>query len=157
MTRKQFTTEERGVSPVIGVILMVAITVILAAVIGTFVLGLGDQVSDTAPQASFNFEFHNNSHFTITHEGGDAIDDGSLTIRVGSVDVYTGTGATDASTDFDAFNDGDQADNWDSEVSAGDSVSFHAATGATSGETVRIIWESSSGGDSQTIASSEWP
>lgn len=39
---------ERGVSPVIGVILMVAITVILAAVIGTFVLGLGDSVSQNA-------------------------------------------------------------------------------------------------------------
>ena len=36
--------DERAVSPVIGVILMVAITVILAAVIGTFVLGLGDNV-----------------------------------------------------------------------------------------------------------------
>ncbi len=45
---------ERAVSPVIGVILMVAITVILAAVIGTFVLGLGDQLGDTAPQASFS-------------------------------------------------------------------------------------------------------
>jgi len=32
--------DDRAVSPVIGVILMVAITVILAAVIGTFVLGL---------------------------------------------------------------------------------------------------------------------
>jgi len=40
------------VSPVIGVILMVAITVILAAVIGTFVLGLGDQVQNTTPRAS---------------------------------------------------------------------------------------------------------
>ncbi|GAA0265615.1 type IV pilin [Halobacterium noricense] len=37
--------DERGVSPVIGVILMVAITVILAAVIASFVLGFGDQVS----------------------------------------------------------------------------------------------------------------
>ncbi|TSD08581.1 type IV pilin, partial [Haloglomus irregulare] len=36
--------DDEAVSPVIGVILMVAITVILAAVIGTFVLGLGDQV-----------------------------------------------------------------------------------------------------------------
>jgi flagellin-like protein len=36
--------EDRGVSPVIGVILMVAITVILAAVIGAFVLGLGDDL-----------------------------------------------------------------------------------------------------------------
>ncbi|WP_345775624.1 type IV pilin N-terminal domain-containing protein [Haloferax sp. Q22] len=34
--------DDTAVSPVIGVILMVAITVILAAVIGTFVLGLGD-------------------------------------------------------------------------------------------------------------------
>jgi len=39
---------ERAVSPVIGVILMVAITVILAAVIASFVLGLGD-TDDPAP------------------------------------------------------------------------------------------------------------
>jgi len=32
--------DEKGVSPVIGVILMVAITVILAAVIASFVFGL---------------------------------------------------------------------------------------------------------------------
>ncbi|MHC3439231.1 type IV pilin [Natrialbaceae archaeon A-gly3] len=40
--------EERAVSPVIGVILMVAITVILAAVIAAFVLDLGDSVSQEA-------------------------------------------------------------------------------------------------------------
>jgi flagellin-like protein len=39
-------TDERGVSPVIGVILMVAITVILAAVIASFVLGFGDSVQE---------------------------------------------------------------------------------------------------------------
>ncbi|MCG1004077.1 MULTISPECIES: type IV pilin [Halobacterium] len=38
--------DDRGVSPVIGVILMVAITVILAAVIASFVLGFGDSVSE---------------------------------------------------------------------------------------------------------------
>ncbi|MEM3505504.1 MAG: type IV pilin N-terminal domain-containing protein [Archaeoglobaceae archaeon] len=37
--------DEKGVSPVIGVILMVAITVILAAVIASFVFGLGGTVS----------------------------------------------------------------------------------------------------------------
>jgi flagellin-like protein len=42
----------RAVSPVIGAILMVAITVILAAVIGAFVLEIGDQ-QETAPNASF--------------------------------------------------------------------------------------------------------
>jgi flagellin-like protein len=40
-----FQEDDRAVSPVIGVILMVAITVILAAVIGTFVLNLGGSVS----------------------------------------------------------------------------------------------------------------
>jgi len=40
--------EERAVSPVIGVILMVAITVILAAVIAAFVLDLGQSQSANA-------------------------------------------------------------------------------------------------------------
>ena len=35
---------------------MVAITVILAAVIGTFVLGLGDSLGDSTPQASFSID-----------------------------------------------------------------------------------------------------
>jgi flagellin-like protein len=50
--------DDEAVSPVIGVILMVAITVILAAVIATFVLGLGDRVSNTSPSASFSFEYN---------------------------------------------------------------------------------------------------
>ena len=41
------TKGEDAVSPVIGVILMVAITVILAAVIGAFVFGMGGSVSKT--------------------------------------------------------------------------------------------------------------
>ena len=41
MELKQLFADDSAVSPVIGVILMVAITVILAAVIGSFVLNLG--------------------------------------------------------------------------------------------------------------------
>ena len=51
----ELNNSENGVSPVIGVILMVAITVILAAVIGTFVLNLGGSVSET-PQAPLTYE-----------------------------------------------------------------------------------------------------
>jgi flagellin-like protein len=50
---RQDTTQQRAVSPVIGVILMVAITVILAAVIGAFVLEIGDQ-QEQAPSTSFD-------------------------------------------------------------------------------------------------------
>ncbi|MFC4542023.1 type IV pilin [Halosolutus amylolyticus] len=52
--------EERAVSPVIGVILMVAITVILAAVIAAFVLDLGGSVSQEA-QAGVTIEYDNAS------------------------------------------------------------------------------------------------
>ena len=47
--------DERGVSPVIGVILMVAITVILAAVIAAFVLGIGD-TDEPAPTTQFDVD-----------------------------------------------------------------------------------------------------
>lgn len=43
---RMFTKSDKGVSPVIGVILMVAITVILAAVIGAFVISLGGDVNE---------------------------------------------------------------------------------------------------------------
>ncbi len=51
----EWLKSRKGVSPVIGVILMVAITVILAAVIASFVFGMGSKVK-SAPQASFMLE-----------------------------------------------------------------------------------------------------
>lgn len=69
---------DRAVSPVIGVILMVAITVILAAVIGVFVMGLGDEIGDTAPTATVDFDDSTNADEVIVlHENGDtlALDD----------------------------------------------------------------------------------
>ncbi|MDZ7687346.1 MAG: type IV pilin N-terminal domain-containing protein [Halobacteriales archaeon] len=59
------TRKNSAVSPVIGVILMVAITVILAAVIGTFVLGLGDNVQDT-PSAGVTVDQESNESITFT-------------------------------------------------------------------------------------------
>jgi flagellin-like protein len=79
--RNLFNKDDRGVSPVIGVILMVAITVILAAVIGTFVLGLGDSLGDSQPTAQIDAEF-SNGNLTFEHNGGDRIDAGDLTILV---------------------------------------------------------------------------
>ncbi|MDB9299354.1 type IV pilin N-terminal domain-containing protein [Halorubrum ezzemoulense] len=63
--KKTFQDSERAVSPVIGVILMVAITVILAAVIGTFVLGLGDQLGQNA-NAGVSIDEPNSSYVTVT-------------------------------------------------------------------------------------------
>ena len=48
--------DEEAVSPVIATILMVAITVVLAAVLYVMVMGLGGQESQTTPVATFTFE-----------------------------------------------------------------------------------------------------
>ncbi|WP_136717884.1 type IV pilin [Halorientalis salina] len=85
MQVRKLLNEEDAVSPVIGVILMVAITVILAAVIASFVLGLGGQTNQT-PQASFSFDYnsHDDESFgnvTITHDGGATIKANELVLR----------------------------------------------------------------------------
>ncbi len=64
---------EEAVSPVIGVILMVAITVILAAVIAAFVFGMG--TPSKVPQASMTMTASKtDTNITLTHRGGDGID-----------------------------------------------------------------------------------
>lgn len=64
----KFRKDEEAVSPVIGVILMVAITVILAAVIAAFVFGMGTPTA--TPQASLTISGAQASGLTITHGGG---------------------------------------------------------------------------------------
>lgn len=83
----EVNSDDRGVSPVIGVILMVAITVILAAVIGTFVLGLGDSLGDTQPTAQLSVDLDpGEDELTIEHNGGDSIDSEVLSVVVTSPD-----------------------------------------------------------------------
>lgn len=93
------TGDTRGVSPVIGVILMVAITVILAAVIGTFVLGLGESVSDTTPQASVSISDASAAYadgkdaFVLGHNGGEALElsEAKLIVRNPDTNEVMGT------------------------------------------------------------------
>lgn len=65
--------DEKGVSPVIGVILMVAITVILAAVIASFVFGMGSSVKRTY-NVAFTATKVNSTHVAITFQGGPDVD-----------------------------------------------------------------------------------
>ncbi|QSW99202.1 type IV pilin [Haloterrigena alkaliphila] len=81
--------EERAVSPVIGVILMVAITVILAAVIAAFVLDMGDDMGNTGPQtatdASTNSGWNDsnaNELAYVTHTSGDSVEMANLEVIV---------------------------------------------------------------------------
>src|SRR5512136_2734034 len=64
-----FMKREDAVSPVIGVILMVAITVILAAVIAAFVFGMASGVSKTKSVAATARQ-SNASACVVTWQGG---------------------------------------------------------------------------------------
>ena len=89
---ENLTNENRGVSPVVGVILMVAITVILAAVIGTFVLDLGSNVQQN-PQAGVTFSEEGTDVVVqvISMENADEV-----RIEAGSVTYSNGSGPLDS-------------------------------------------------------------
>lgn len=147
MQVKRLWTDNRAVEPVIGVILMVAITVILAAVIATFVLGLGEDVEEINPEASFQFSLDEGADpgevtddfgydesdgvpadaalLTIQHNGGDAIDAGELFVRG---DVSYGSGPW---SEHDAYGP-------NSEITAGDRITVWIDPA----DRVEIIWES---------------
>ena len=136
--------DERAVSPVIGVILMVAITVILAAVIGAFVIGIGDD-QEQVPQASWDFSFAEEDNVEITHDGGDTINADRITVNIEGQDPSDwadGSDETDSITAGDRYESSEDSDVSD-EVGEGDEV--------------RLVWTSEGGGSTSTLATSTAP
>lgn len=76
---------DRGVSPVIGVVLMVAITIVLAAAIGTMVFGMTPNES-TSPVASVSIEGESGTdRVLLVHEGGETLELEDYTLLVDGV------------------------------------------------------------------------
>ena len=89
-----FKQNEEAVSPVIGVILMVAITVILAAVIAAFVFGMTDSVQTTKTVA-VTAHVDDSKFLVVTFQGGaDAGSVQNLTLMINSVENATLGSAT---------------------------------------------------------------
>jgi flagellin-like protein len=162
MDFKQLFDDDRAVSPVIGVILMVAITVILAAVIGTFVLGLGDQVQNTTPRASFGFDTADGkAQVTITHESGDSISASDLSVSAGS--QYFNTTSDDVANTSKVWSTAAGVGG-STDVSAGSSVTMtatnstnNATTEDFGGDTIRVVYDSPDSDSSSTLAKFEVP
>jgi flagellin-like protein len=123
--KSTFDDIDTGVSPVVGVILMVAVTVILAAVIGTFVLDLGGNVSQNA-QAGVTFDEDAGSSITVQTVSIQQAD----SIYVAEPSGNTGTG--NASGDYGVGNA--------SEISSvGDSFTLASGDDYASGDTISVI------------------
>jgi flagellin-like protein len=139
MKLKQLFTDDSAVSPVIGVILMVAITVILAAVIGSFVLNLGGSIQQSAPQANFEYDYNSaDGTVNITHTSGDSVDNSTVSV-------------VESNTSGDGLIRNTITDDT---ITAGDEVAHGKYD---SGETIRVVFESEDGETSATLAESTAP
>ncbi len=181
MEFKQLFDDDRAVSPVIGVILMVAITVILAAVIGTFVLGLGDQVQSTTPQASFGFDQTSSEEngtltgthkaVTVTHETGDTLDESNVDISVNgnpalgvdadekTTDLFSGSGEISAGTSAKVelyYTGNDLAGDIGQSLNENGTPEWGSLGGnhaaLATGDTIRVVYNSPDSDSSSTLA-----
>ena len=78
------TDTDRAVSPALGAVVLVGITVATAAVLGTALLGQAAALTAAPPTASFDVAAEGD-RITLSHEGGDPVDVEALRVRV-SVD-----------------------------------------------------------------------
>ncbi|WP_435346044.1 type IV pilin [Haloarchaeobius sp. HRN-SO-5] len=139
MDLKQLFTDDDAVSPVIGVILMVAITVILAAVIGAFVLNIGGN-QEAAPQVQFGFAYDTSgttSTVEISHEGGQTVDSSQLSVGGNGVDVSSCSTASGT-------------------YSAGATI-WTCDLAGSPGDEVIVTWTAESGDTSQIVGESNRP
>jgi flagellin-like protein len=112
---KSFVMDRRAVSPVLGVALLIAITVILAGVIGFVVLGVGSGNTD-GPSASLVADDLD----TIVHKGGDELDTADVTVMVnGASSAYTVTGG-------------------DAILNSGEEITI--TTSPAAGDSIRVVW-----------------
>jgi len=155
MNLKNLFRDDNAVSPVIGVILMVAITVILAAVIASFVLGLGDSTDEVQPNTSFSFDY-DGSVVDVTLTDGDTLTANEVIIRGENL------GNCASGTSLDSFSTGansclasgggfGSSDEWD----AGQQVEFDVDS--NDDYVMRIVWEDADSDNQATLETSEGP
>jgi flagellin-like protein len=148
MKIKNLFQDDDAVSPVIGVILMVAITVILAAVIGAFVLDIGGS-QESAPQVQWDWS----GNGTNSSDGPPPTYNGSVIVEHGGGDTVNNPSQITLSVDG---NSSDYTlDTWHDTWSAKDQAEV-LITGSSDTGTATLVWESSDGSQSSEISSQDY-
>ncbi|WP_335999684.1 type IV pilin N-terminal domain-containing protein [Halorientalis halophila] len=173
MNVKGLFTDDSAVSPVIGVVLMVAITVLLAATAATFFIGIGQDNSNSTPQVATSFDYDQEMHSSgnyrvdtlkISHDSGDTITAKNLDIVVSDAETYdtSGGGSYSDLNDRYQWDEFDGVGGSDSKVSGGDTVKLEAGQDPLAsddglrldGATVKIVWDDP--GSSSTFTLNTW-
>lgn len=113
----------------VGFFLLIPLTVILAAVLGSFVLGLGEDVRAAGPTVEFSGSYDDaTADYTITHASGDSFSADRVEIRVNGANTHAWDGSG-------TVTGGDQTTVPD--VSPGDTIEI-LWWGTDDGEPIRI-------------------
>ena len=128
----RFAGDERAVTPVISVVLVVALTVVLAALVGTNALGLATHSAQAAPTVGFHTHWEGGDTLVVEHQSGGALDRATITIVVDGATVYDGG---------DLAGDDVTVVGWDGDrITAGDTVRVTSTSGFA-GESFAVYYE----------------
>lgn len=151
-------SERDGRVQLVGLLLLVVVTLLLVAVIATFVFGLGGGDRETTPNTNFSVSLQqdvpdnrtdsfgsNGTGFDavlqVTHTQGEAVPAEQLWIRgASSIDQPRSWADTNVTTNYSTFEPG-------TTVGTGDSVTVWVDTN----DTVRVTWTSQTGNESGTL------
>jgi flagellin-like protein len=164
---------DRAASSVIGVVLLVAITVLVAATVGTFALAKANQASDPPPEGSFEFDYQKDGdtrqtvpsdNLTVTYTHGESIPAGRINFTFSGAREFNQNGQPEGTNDLyvttELFGTGTVAAG-ETETISEDNV--QSRSGGTLGSLraldlakaeVRVYWVAESGERSFVIA--EW-
>lgn len=140
MRVRNLATDEAAVSSVIAVVLMVALTIVLAASVGVFVLGIGQEATNQAgaPNVKYATEFTEgpgdaNGTLEITVKGGDTVKAENVEIIVDGDTVWN-----------------DDGEGWSGEIRSGDTLTLEEGgdNEIEDGDRLMIVWKD---GDTSTI------
>lgn len=135
--------DSRGVSPVIGTVLVVGLVVLLGAVVGAGALGIGAAGGEPLPATTLSIDLVNlsdadpaNDGLRVTHERGATLPTDAIVVSVSGVVVH-GPGAVDGAL----FNSTDDA--WaDGQITAGESFTLSEVGNVFGyGDVVRVTYE----------------
>jgi flagellin-like protein len=155
----------RGVSPVIGVVLMVAIVVVLATIIGAYFVGFSEQEPTQAPQVAIVADYSertagNGEYLNLSFESGDTLERGDLSLVVSDARSSDGGAVTLTGDPL-----GTQAP---TRITAGVEISIHAGhfggvdVGAgehldLSEATLRLVWRTNAFEETESYVIYRWP
>jgi len=142
--------DDRAVSPVIGVILMVGITVALASVVGVFVLGV--DATTSVPDASFRYDaetggddnWDDGDEFVIHHDGGEDVNLDHVSVQYAGTDVTVHPGIVSNEPPGSTWEPGET---WKLEDDGG----------LATDQQVLVLWTSANGKSSQILESGDLP